>query len=295
MALFQSKNDKVTQVGIDLSQFRNEAALRDFFAGNLEELLGLRFLANEYRTTDGRIDTLAIDEVGTPVIIEYKWDENDAILPQGLSYMAWLKDNKRLYDLLVSDRLGKDIKVFWDIPRLILVAQRFDRRTLAAAGEAKNSVELIKYTPYDSGILHLETVYGSEKVRTVSETVAKLSSKGVKYSLDHHLNRVNEDVKQMFYALQAEILKWTNVDERIDQKVGITYRTTKSFVRFEFGKSYVNVLVRDPRYDHKIDPKGLLKDVSSFGWGYKGVAKLKSKEDVQDVLELVRASYESTL
>ncbi len=295
MALFQTKNSKVAQVGIDLLQFRNEAALRDFFAANLEELLGLRFLANEYSTKDGRLDTLAIDETGTPVIIEYKWGEKDNILSQGLFYMDWLKENKRLYDLLVADKLGKDVRVVWDSPRLLLVAQGFDRYTLSAVRQVKNSIELIKYTPYGSGILHLETVYGSETVRPVAEMPKKTDPEEGKYSFDYHLNKVNEGVREMFYTLQAEILKWTNVEEKADQKVGITYRTTKSFVRFEFGKSYINVLVRDPRYDHKIDPKGLLKDVTSFGWGYKGVAKLKSKEDVQDVLELVRASYESTL
>lgn len=295
MALFQIKNSKAGQVGIDLTQFKNEAALRDFFAENLEELLGLRFLANEYSTKDGRMDTLAIDEIGTPVIIEYKWGEKDNILSQGLFYMDWLKENKRLYDLLVADKLGKDIKVVWDSPRLLLVAQGFDRYTLSAVRQVKNSVELIKYTPYGQGILHLETVYGSETVRPVTETTKKKEEGEEVYSLDYHLNKVNDDVKEMFFALEAEILKWANVEERAAQKVGITYRTTKSFVRFEFGKSYINVLLRDPRYGHKIDPKGLVKDVASFGWGYKGLAKLKSKENVQDVLDLIRASYESTL
>ena len=36
--------------------------MRDFFAENLESLLGMKFLAKEYPTTDGRIDTLALDE-----------------------------------------------------------------------------------------------------------------------------------------------------------------------------------------------------------------------------------------
>src|SRR3990167_7748314 len=110
MPLFQVKNRKVHQVAVDLQQFSNEAALRDFFAENLESLLGLRFLGNEYKTKDGRIDTLAIDETGTPVIIEYKLGEKDNILSQGLFYIDWLKENKRLFDLLVADKLGKESK-----------------------------------------------------------------------------------------------------------------------------------------------------------------------------------------
>ena len=42
---------------------------------NLETLLGIRFLESEYLTGPkhgGRIDTLGVDEDGSPTIIEYK-------------------------------------------------------------------------------------------------------------------------------------------------------------------------------------------------------------------------------
>jgi predicted transport protein len=293
MPLFQTNNEQVNQVPIDLKQFKDEAALRDFFAVNLEKLLGLRFLGKEYPTKDGRIDTLAIDETGTPVIIEYKWGEKDNILSQGLFYIDWLKENKRLFDLLVADKLGKENKVIWDSPRLLLIAQGFDRYTLSAVRQVKNSVELIKYTPYSSQILFLETVYSPDTVKPKSEIASK-KEQGV-YGIEYHLSKVNSDIKEIFYVLQAKIKQWPNVEEKADQKVGITYRTTKSFVRFEFGKSYIDVLVRDSRYGHKIDPKGMLKDISSFEWGYKGRAKLKSKEDIDYVLNLISMSYETTL
>src|SRR3990167_8046282 len=134
MPIFQIKNKKASQVSSDLNYFNNEAALRDFFADNLEDLLGMRFLAKEYPVMDGRgrIDTLAIDETDAPVVIEYKWGQNDAILPQGLSYFNWLKKNKKHFDLLVADKLGKDIEVNWSSPRVVLVSQGFDDRTKVA-------------------------------------------------------------------------------------------------------------------------------------------------------------------
>lgn len=294
MPLFQLKNKKVSQVAIDLTHFKNEAALRDFFAENLEDLLGLKFLGKEYPTKDGRIDTLAIDETGSPVIIEYKWGEKDTILSQGLFYMDWLKENKRLFDLLVADRLGKDKKVIWGSPRLLLIAQGFDRYTLSAVRQVKNSVELIKYTPYSSDILFLETVYSPDTVKPVTESVNR-KKEAETYNLQYHLGGINKNVEEIFYAMQDEIVKWASVEERADQKVGITYRTTKSFVRFEFGKSYIDVLVRDSRYGKTVDPRELVQDITSFEWGYKGRIKLKAKEDVPYVLGLIRQSYESTL
>jgi len=296
MALFQIKKNKAGQIEIDFTQFQNEAALRDFFSENLEELLGLRFLAKECPITGGRMDTLAVDETGTPVIIEYKWDAKDNILSQGLFYMDWLKENKRLFESVVVEKMGKNVQVSWDNPRLILIAQGFDVYTLAAARQVKNSIELIKYAPYGLDILHLETVYSSESIRPVSRTLQRKEKEEKSiYSVEHHLNKVDDKIREIFYLLQSEISKWSNVEERADQKVGITYRTTKSFVRFEFGKSYINILVRDSRYGHVIDPKKLLKDITSFQWGYKGLIKLKSTTDVQSALELIRMSYESTL
>ena len=70
--------------------FGDEFHLRDLFANNLEELIGVRFIAKEYSTPDGRIDTLGLDENNSPVIIEYKWKENEEVLAQGLFILIGL-------------------------------------------------------------------------------------------------------------------------------------------------------------------------------------------------------------
>lgn len=289
MPIFQIKNKKVAQVSFDLNYFNNEAALRDFFADNLEDLLGMRFLAKEYPTTDGRIDTLAIDETNAPVIIEYKWGQNDAIFTQGLFYFNWLRKNKKHFDLLVADKLGKNVKVNWSSPRVILISQGFDNRTIIAVQEV-DYVELIKYTPYKQDILYLETVYSPNKTQVLKERVK--TQTGETYDINYHLNKSNPDIKEIFYKLQEKVKSLPSVDEVADQKVGITYRTTKSFTRFEFGKSYIDVLLREAKYN---DLKKLVKDISSFEWGYKGRAKIKSMSEVADIFNLVKQSYEQTL
>lgn len=289
MPIFQIKNKRAAQVSSDLNYFSNEAALRDFFAENLEDLLGMRFLAKEYPTTDGRIDTLAIDETSAPVIIEYKWGQNDAIFTQGLFYFHWLRKNKKHFDLLVADKLGKNIKVNWSSPRIILVSQGFDNRTKIAVQEV-DYVELIAYTPYKQDILYLETVYSPNKTQSVREQIKKQT--GENYDINYHLNKSNPEIKEIFYKLQEKVKLLPSVDEVADQKVGITYRTTKSFTRFEFGKSYIDILLREAKYK---DPKVSVKDITSFEWGYKGRAKIKSINDVADVFNLIKQSYEQTL
>lgn len=289
MPIFQIKDKRVAQVSFDLNYFSNEAALRDFFADNLEDLLGMRFLAIEYPTTDGRIDTLAIDETNAPVIIEYKWGQNDAIFTQGLFYFNWLRKNKKHFDLLVADKLGKDVRVNWSNPRVVLVSQGFDNRTIIAVQEV-DYVELIRYTPYKQDILYLETVYSPNKKQILSERVKK--SGGETYDINYHINKTNADVKKIFYKLQEKIKSLPSVDEVTDQKTGITYRTTQSFTRFEFGKSYIDVLLREAKYK---DLKGLVKDISSFEWGYKGRVKIKLDNQIDDIFDLIKQSYEQTL
>ena len=203
MPIFQIKNRKVVQVSYDLNHFKNEAALRDFFADNLEDLLGMRFLAKEYPTTGGRIDTLAIDDTNAPVIIEYKWGQDDAIFTQGLFYFNWLRKNKKHFDLLVADKLGKDVKVNWSNPRVVLISQGFDNRTIIAVQEV-DKVELIKYTPYRQSILYLETVYSPNKTQNTFKEREKNTSLE-SYDINYHLRKSNIGTKELFYKLQEEI------------------------------------------------------------------------------------------
>lgn len=76
MPLYQLKQNSVQQ--IKPSSFKNERELQRLFEENLEPLLGARFIASEFTTGDrqrGRIDTLGLDEDGTPVIVEQSYKQ----------------------------------------------------------------------------------------------------------------------------------------------------------------------------------------------------------------------------
>ncbi|MFE4257287.1 hypothetical protein [Streptomyces sp. NPDC056883] len=74
-----------------------ERHLQDVGQGTKELLLGVRFLASEYSTgpVHGvRIDSLGIDENGSPVVVEYKRGRDAGVITQGLFYLSWLVDHK---------------------------------------------------------------------------------------------------------------------------------------------------------------------------------------------------------
>lgn len=49
MPIYRITNDKAIRVPFLRDGFGNEFKLRDFFADNLEELLGVRFIGKEYQ------------------------------------------------------------------------------------------------------------------------------------------------------------------------------------------------------------------------------------------------------
>ncbi len=292
MTIFKIQKQKVSQISLNGQGFGSEFELRDLFAENLEEVLGVRFIAKEYPTTDGRIDTLGIDENNSPVIIEYKWKENEEILSQGLFYFNWLMKNKKHFELLVANKLAANTKVNWEQPRVILIAQGFSRYVQAAVQQVKN-VELKTYNYYGTDILHIESVYSPSAVKVF---VSKKESKEDKtvYDLNYHLNITTPELRKRANEVRAFILQLPNAEERPAQKSGITYKTTKSFARLEFRKNSIQLLVRDTSYE--VDKlKQYVKDITSNQWGYRGMVKFTTESNIKHICDIVKASYESTL
>jgi len=294
MPIFKIEKKKALQLGLKHNGFGNEFELRDFFAENLEEILGVRFLEKEYATTDGRIDTLGIDENNSPVIIEYKWKENEEVFSQGLFYLDWLLKNKKHFDLLVKSKLGDKAEVSWDQPRVILVAQGFSRYIKSAVQRVEN-VELKTYALYDDNVLHIENEYSPfpEKERSEKKHATQMGGENTVYNLAYHMQIASPEVQKIVQVLRDNILELPSVEEKDGQKSGITYRTTKSFARFEFRKTWIQLLLRDSSYPE--DTQKIIKDVSTNEWGYKGMIKLTPESDVDYVLALIVASYKSTL
>lgn len=293
MPIFKIDKTKASQITFKEDGFGSEAELRDFFAENLDEILGVRFIEKEYPINYGgidyRIDTLGIDENNTPVVIEYKWKENEEIFSQGKCYFNWLVKNKPHFELLVDKKLGTKTKVNWEQPRVILIAQGFSRYVLGAVQQEKN-IELKTYTYYEPDILQIENIYSPAELK-VSKKNGEKREAG-EYNLEYHLDITSSEMQKIANSLRLKILELPDVKENFG-KSGIVYRTTKSFTRLEFRPTWIQLLIREPYY--KNDTKKIVKDVTSNEWGYKGMIKFTPDSDVDYIFNLVKESYESTL
>lgn len=93
--------DKVEE--LPSKQVTLEKELQNLLEKNMNTFFGVTFLKSEYKITNGRMDSIGIDENNCPVIFEYKRSVNENVINQGLFYLDWLLDHKADFKLLVMD------------------------------------------------------------------------------------------------------------------------------------------------------------------------------------------------
>jgi hypothetical protein len=229
MPIFQIYNNKIKQ--LKTTNFKNEKELQTLIENNLEEIFGIKFIASEFPTGEkhgGRIDTLGLDENNSPVIIEYKWGESESVINQGLFYLDWLVDHKGDFQVAVEKKLGKKIKIDWGQPRLILIARSFSKYDKYAINRMSENIELWTYALYENGIFEINIEGSSQAENKKGKRITKVEY--ANYDLSYHLNKTSKELRQKFYEIRERILELPNVQEKAEQKTGVTYRTTKSFL-----------------------------------------------------------------
>lgn len=295
MALFSITAQKAQK--LERKDFSNEKELQHFVENNLEELFGIRFLASEYSTNHGgRIDTLGLDENNSPVIIEYKWGENSAIINQGLFYLDWLMEHMADFQLLVQKKLGQGVEVDTGTPRLLLVAASYSKFDEYAINRMAENIEMWSYNQY-AGLFELKLVASSQaKHRENGQKVTKVNYDT--YSVDEHLEGKSELVKELFKELQERILSF-DVEGQIEElarKMYIAYRTNKNFVYVNFRSDRILLDVALTVEQVKSVDMSKIRDMRGVGHHGAGFTRYEfsSRDQIDEATSLVKESYEQT-
>lgn len=280
-----------------------EKSLQKLIEGHLEGFLGVRFLATEHatgRTHGGRIDTLGIDENGSPVIIEYKRATNQNVINQGLFYLDWLLDHRAEFKLLVIERLGKDAagQIEWSSPRLLCIAGDFTKYDEHAVHQMDRNIELIRYRKYGGDLLLLELVNAVSTTPSPSESTAsgpRPKTKGAKSIIDY-IERLDPSTLGVFESAKDFLLNLGDDVQIKTLKWYIAFRKLKNFACVEVNPQKRRVMVY-----LKLDPKkvtmedGFIRDVtgvSHHGTGDLRVT-LRSRDDFERAKWLFEKSYEA--
>jgi predicted transport protein len=307
MPLYQLKQNSVQQ--IKPASFKNERELQKLFEENLESLLGARFIASEFTTGDrqrGRIDTLGLDEDGTPVIIEYKKSSKENIINQGLFYLDWLVDHKGDFTVAAQETLGKDIEIDWSSPRLILVAESFSEYDKYAVNRIGANIQLWTYRKYGDGFLFLDAIFSNtaqiapKKNKPVAANTAEeeTNEEITVYTTDDHLKDKPVELKNLFDAFREKVFA-LNADGDILEKASkiyVSYKHGKNFCEVAFLANSMKIWLDIPFSDID-DPNKLCRDVSKVGHHGTGQTetKLSNISEIENIMYLVEQSYRQTL
>lgn len=290
--------------------FALERNLQTLIEENMETTFGVRFLATEYTTGKvhrGRIDSLGLDENGSPVIFEYKRTSNENVINQGLFYLDWLMDHKGEFQILVASRFGSTTaeSIDWSAPRLICVANDFTRYDEYAVRQIDRNVELVRYRDFGPDLLAIELVTSVSTETTASTrktssglavaapvALAKKSSRSKTVTellaqADHELAALYEKFETFALSLGDDVVK----NER---SLYFAFRRLKNFACVEVHPTSKNLLVYLKLAPESVElVEGFSRDVSKIGHFGTGDLELRigSTANWPLVEELTRQAY----
>lgn len=282
-----------------------EKSLQTLIERNMEAFLGVRFLASEFVTSNGgRMDTLGIDENGSPVIVEYKRSSNENVINQGLFYLDWLMDHRRDFEWLVMDRYGQEQakQVEWSSPRLICIAGDFTKYDIHAVNQMHRSIELVRYRRFGEDLLLLELLTSTSGGNAALEQASASSVGGAGTRSRHRtvtesLANADQDLTDLYEALKAYLVA---LGDDVQVKVVdnyIAFRRLKNFACVE-----VKPQIRHIKVFAKVDPDtvslepGFTRDVRNVGHFGTGDLEIiiAKPADLEKAKPLLERSYEAS-
>jgi predicted transport protein len=299
MPIFQAQNGKLKKLNAIVLD--KEKSLQQLVEANLKEVLDLAFLATEYTTTfGGRIDTLAVDTSGAPVIIEYKRNKNDNVINQSLSYLKWLKSQKpEFFEKLMIDKLGADaaklIKLDWHNPPVICIAESYSKFDIDTAEVVPLRIELIRYRYYENNIFSLEPINIDESASKLISPRAETNSTddSTEYSVDSLKSKGSSEMQELFELIRERILA---IDEQIIEKATslyIAYKLSNNFAEIYVMKSQIKIHLRPIDY---IDPENYVEKIpEGYNWTMDRRVYLKSQDQLDYAIGLIEQSYKNVL
>jgi predicted transport protein len=228
------------------------------------------------------MDTLGIDHNSSPVIIEYKRGQNDSVINQGLSYLLWLLDHKDTFKE-IAYRVRSITAIDWASPRVICVAESYNKFDLDTVDLLPIDIELLRYRIYENNLLLVEPEIQRKVKISTSEIFDKAEGQKrelkehEKHTVEDHLKSTSDHTRELFVALKEKIMA---LDDSIIEDPKAKY------IAYKLTNNFVDVT----------DPTGIARDLTKpkpvGHWGNGDYeVKLDRSEDVDAVMALINQSY----
>lgn len=284
--------------------FEKEKDIQHLCEKNLKQLLGLKFIASEFRVAGFRIDTLAFDgQTQSFVIIEYKNKKHSSVIDQGYAYLSIMLNNKADFILEYNENQEKLLKrnsVDWSQSRVIFISPEFTTHQKESINFRDLPMELWEIKRYENDLLQMNPIRpngASGSINTISnqsEAIEQVSREIKVFTEEDHLVRKPDEVIDLYQQLKEEIL---NVGDNISVKA------TKLYIAFTVHKrNMVDVLLLkkglkiwiNAKRGELDDPMDLFRDVANTGhWGNGDYEiQIDDEKHIEYIVDLVKQVYE---
>ncbi|AEW95117.1 MULTISPECIES: DUF5655 domain-containing protein [Streptomycetaceae] len=285
-----------------------EVELQRRVEASLEAMLGIRFLASEYPTGPwhrGRIDTLGLDENGSPVVIEYKKGSDSGVLSQAVSYLSWLDSARHEVEALVRKVLGAEAAetIDWRRPRMVCIAASFSHHDRVAVQRLPERIDLVRYRVFEGDLLSLLLVDSSPGSATAAsfrrtrerDTATTSVPAAPAASALAGPGLVPECLRDLYAELDDALTAWGEV-EVAPLRHYIAYRRLVNVASVIFRPKHEAILVY-----LRLDPgtvaleEGFTRDMRGIGHLGTGdlEVRLASAADLERAAPLIRRAFEA--
>ena len=299
MQVFNLKGKQISS--LKEKPFKLEKDIQTLFEANLEELMGLQFIASEFRIKANRFDTVAFDEeMKSFVIIEYKRSSSFSVIDQGVSYLNLMLEYKADFIVEYNERQNKSIKrneIDWSQSRVIFVSPSFTDFQKQASNFRDLPIELWEIKQFENDVIVINPIKKSKSAPTLNEVrteddspINKVSKEIKVYSEDDHLINKSDEIRELYETFKEAIFKLNNnIDIKPKkQEIGFT-NDGKIFTDICIQKSSLKLWINLKKGELD-DPKGLARDMHGIGhWGngdYELI--ITDTKDLEYIMSLVK-------
>lgn len=272
-----------------------EKELQSLIEQNMEIFFGVRFLESEYSITNGRMDSIGIDENNSPVIFEYKRSKNENVINQGLFYLDWLLDHKADFQLLVIKKLGMEVanNIDWSVPCVICIAHDFTKYDIHAVNQMQRNIKLVSYRKYDNELILFEHL-NTPTVKPIPDSaISDNDTKGnTQKSHIEKLAAASDEMKNLYYSICNFIESLGDDIAQNQLKNYLAYKKVQNMICIEiFNKQIILFLKLNP--ENVVLEEGFTNDMRNKGHHGTGDLQvtIKNAADFEKAKPLLEKAY----
>lgn len=274
-----------------------EKELQIVIEQNMTSFFGVTFLKSEYPITNGRIDSLGLDENFCPVIFEYKRSTNENVINQGLFYLDWLLDHKADFKLLVMDILGTETanNIDWSLPQVICIASDFTKFDEHAVNQMQRNIKLVRYKKFAKDLLLFEHL-NAPNVKPLQENVPlnpqAEKSNSTQKTFAQNYEKTPAKLQMVYQSLRNYILSLGDDITENQLKLYVAFKKIKNIACVEILPSKVILNLSIDPQTVTFEP-GYSRDMTNTGHYGTGNVQLimKSMDDFEKAKPLINRAY----